>query len=71
MIINNDNKKNLLKGTMKRGFNQDPVEMRNRMHNTQTKVEKEITKESQTKESPEEIQRKIAALKNISRLNKF
>ena len=38
MIINENNKNSILKGMVKRGFNQDPNELKARMHPNMDKV---------------------------------
>lgn len=48
MIINENNKDMVLKGMVKRGFNQDPNELRARLHPNVGKVNKPTTPESPT-----------------------
>lgn len=46
MIINENNKNVILKGIVKRGFNQDPKELRANLHPTDIKIEKKSVKAS-------------------------
>lgn len=39
MIINENNKNSILQGTFKRGFNQDPAELRAKLHPNAGKIE--------------------------------
>ena len=55
MIINENNKNNILKGTIKRGFNQDPNEIREKLYqNTH-----QMPKEPETPKTPKDIQKNV------------
>lgn len=41
MIINENNKNTILKGMVKRGFNQDPSELRSKLHPTEIQVKED------------------------------
>ncbi|MBR3199108.1 MAG: hypothetical protein IKG27_03740 [Bacilli bacterium] len=69
MIINDNNKNNILKGTVKRGFNQTPGELKEKLYN-ECNMPKQESKEE--KKSPEETispaQKLSKALNNIKRM---
>ena len=48
MIINENNKDMILKGMVKRGFNQDPNELRAKLHPNADKINKPNTPEALT-----------------------
>ena len=48
MIINENNKDIVLRGMVKRGFNQDPNELRAKLHPNAGKINKPNTPEPQT-----------------------
>lgn len=55
MIINENNKDMILKGMVKRGFNQDPNELRAKLHPNAGKINK-----PNTPEAPTQVKKTIA-----------
>ena len=60
MIINENNKNSILKGTVKRGFNQDPNELREKLYqNTHPKP-----KQPEKTDKPKDIQKNVREIFN-------
>ncbi len=51
MIINQNNKDNILKGVMKRGFNQTPTELKEKLYSEKKENSKEINEIKQKNNS--------------------
>ncbi len=69
MIINPNNKNAILKGMVKRGLNQDPTEIRQRIYN-QTHRKNE-TAENKEEHKMEDLQKKANALREMNQFRKF
>ncbi len=65
MIINENNKNTILKGIVKRGFNQDPNELREKLYNSthEKTEEKQIVKVEDTQKNLRETLNKLRNLK--------
>ena len=65
MIINENNKNTILKGIVKRGFNQDPNELREKLYNSthEKNEEKQIVKVEDTQKNLRETLNKLRNLK--------
>ena len=65
MIINENNKNTILKGIVKRGFNQDPNELREKLYNSthEKTEEKQIVKVEDTQKYLRETLNKLRNLK--------
>lgn len=66
MIINEYNKNNILKGKIKRGFNQTPEELREKIQNQFVNEKKqELKKEPEKTSSPQDLKKARNILKRF------
>ncbi len=65
MIINENNKNSILKGTYKRGFNQDPTELRAKLHPNAGKIESPKQENKQINKDSSNLKRIFNTFRNI------
>ena len=69
MIINENNKSSILNGKFKRGFNQTPKELKEKLHNDLRNYQSEIKPKEEVKMRRMEPQAIKKAMENLRKLN--